>query len=395
MHSKLLMQWFNRVQLSHCQNLDQCQSRIRLVLSAMKTFNCTVTGLLIVLFACTVKSQTTAAATAKAWQDVQNSAVLPSQPVEWNKRKPTPAEVQQYYKRFANAANAAAKKAEMFCAKFPDSTNVIAARKLECQMLKTAFFEGGGGSGAYEAWFNAEKALLAAPGLTEDERFDARVQIAMSKRSDPAVKDWRARNAEYEKAIRQLIKEYPQKDKPYEMLLILGAESSDAKARAVATEVLADPVSHSVKARAKAILNRLNAVGKPLNIKFTALDGRKVDLSQMKGKVVLIDFWATWCGPCVGEIPHVKAAYDKFHSKGFDVIGISFDSNKRALEYFVEKQDLPWPQYFDGKTWQNKFGVQYAIESIPTMWLVNKKGDLCDTHARNDLEGRVEKLLAE
>ena len=72
----------------------------------------------------------------------------------------------------------------------------------------------------------------------------------------------------------------------------------------------------------------------------------------MKGKVVLIDFWATWCMPCVGEIPHVKEAYDQFHSKGFEVIGISLDDDKSKLKKFVVDQKMEWPQYFDGKQFE-------------------------------------------
>ena len=135
-------------------------------------------------------------------------------------------------------------------------------------------------------------------------------------------------------------------------------------------------------------------IGEPLDIKFTSLDHTQVDLTAFKGKVVLIDFWATWCGPCVAELPHVKAAYDKLHSKGFEIVGISFDQDEAALRDFTKARNMEWPQYFDGKGWKNDFGVKYGIQGIPTMWLVDKNGKLADLNGRDDLEGKVEKLLA-
>jgi thiol-disulfide isomerase/thioredoxin len=136
-------------------------------------------------------------------------------------------------------------------------------------------------------------------------------------------------------------------------------------------------------------------VGKPLAIRFTAVDGRPVDLEKLRGKVVLVDFWATWCVPCVREVPRVKAVYEKLHGKGFEIVGISFDEKKGALQSFVEKEKITWPQYFDGKGWGNQFGAQFGIESIPTMWLLDKKGLLRHVDARHDLEAKVQKLLAE
>ena len=136
-------------------------------------------------------------------------------------------------------------------------------------------------------------------------------------------------------------------------------------------------------------------VGKPFVLKFKATDGREVDLSKMKGKVVLVDFWATWCGPCMKELPNVKAAYDRLHDKGFEIVGISFDNKKEALNHVLKKEKMEWPQYFDGRGWENRIGEKLGIESIPTMWLIDRKGNLREMNARKDLVAQVEKLLAE
>jgi thiol-disulfide isomerase/thioredoxin len=134
---------------------------------------------------------------------------------------------------------------------------------------------------------------------------------------------------------------------------------------------------------------------KPLELKFTAVDGTEVDLAKLRGKVVLVDFWATWCGPCRVGMPHVIAAYKKLHEKGFDIVGISLDSDKTRMLDYTKQNGMTWPQYFDGKVWENKISQAYGIQGIPAMWLVDKKGFVRDTQARDDLEGTVAKLLDE
>lgn len=134
---------------------------------------------------------------------------------------------------------------------------------------------------------------------------------------------------------------------------------------------------------------------KPIDLKFTAVDGTEVDLAKMRGKVVLIDFWATWCGPCVAELPNVIKAYEKLHSKGFEIVGISLDQDKAKLEAFTKDKGMAWVQFFDGKGWQNEISSRFSIRSIPAMWLIDKKGMLVSTNVRGKLEAEVEKRLAE
>jgi len=134
---------------------------------------------------------------------------------------------------------------------------------------------------------------------------------------------------------------------------------------------------------------------KPLDLKFKSVDGKEVDLGQLRGKVVLIDFWATWCGPCVHEVPNVVKTYEKLHPQGFEIVGISLDQDQSALEAFTKEHSMTWPQYFDGKGWGNSFAKRFGIRSIPAMWLVDKKGMIVSTNARGELEALVEKRLAE
>jgi thiol-disulfide isomerase/thioredoxin len=111
--------------------------------------------------------------------------------------------------------------------------------------------------------------------------------------------------------------------------------------------------------------------------------------------VVLIDFWATWCGPCMREVPNVATAYQKYYDKGFEIIGISLDQSKDTMLKTTSQKGMTWPQYFDGKGWNNAISSGFHIKSVPTMWLVNKKGVLAIPNARADLEGQIAKLLAE
>jgi thiol-disulfide isomerase/thioredoxin len=124
-----------------------------------------------------------------------------------------------------------------------------------------------------------------------------------------------------------------------------------------------------------------------------AVDGRTVDLSQLRGKVVLIDFWASWCPGCVGETPYLLAVYKKYHDQGLEIIGISLDTDKAALQKYVQDNGMEWPQLFDGAGWSNSFAQLFDIHTIPAMWLVDRQGKLATRYMSDDLDSQVEGLL--
>jgi|GEM_PF-3089681 len=149
-----------------------------------------------------------------------------------------------------------------------------------------------------------------------------------------------------------------------------------------------EPSAKLLRSSAEAILRRIRLPGNELVLTGEkTFDGATFDWSSYHGKVVLVDFWATWCGPCLAEFPNMIKLYETYHDHGFEIIGVSVDSNKESLEQFLEKRKLPWTILHDLHGERNSGALNanyYGINAIPRMILIGRDFKVISTSARGN-----------
>jgi len=205
---------------------------------------------------------------------------------------------------------------------------------------------------------------------------------------------WTANADRMRKLIEEFLTAYPKYRPGADALapLVGVAEfAGDDQTRKLILETVAKNIPDHELAK---IVLREKAIGKEFEYDYTPVGADKATaIKDLRGKVVLIDFWATWCGPCRGEMPRLKKLYEKHGKDGFEILGISLDETEKALTSYTKDNAIPWPQIY-GKD-ANKLAEKWGVDAIPTMFLVDRKGNLRSVDAREKLDKLIADLLGE
>lgn len=331
----------------------------------------------------------------QAWEELIKSLQAPPAPAEWENREPSPDEVAKFERTLAAAAADGAKRAVAFYEKYPKHEKANEAREQELELLGVAAELGQ--TNVLEKLSQLESAKLKDPASTTNDRLAIRIKQLQRqvKLSDDSASSNSV--AVMELGVRAIQKEFPDRSEPHALLLSVAdgwmTAGETGRAQQLANELVGAQLPDELQQAVKHLQDRLNRLGKPVSLKATGLDGKPIDLATYAGKVVLVQFWASWSANSISELPKLQKVYDELHARGFEVLGISLDRERADLDQAVADHKIAWPQTFGPDS--ERLAEEFQIQTIPSLWLIDKKGQLRDVNARGNLGGRVVRLLDE
>ena len=248
----------------------------------------------------------------------------------------------------------------------------------------------------YQAALKILDDLLASPATPPVKLADvayARVTLFMHRAENPDDEDREALLSQ----VLQFKKDYPSDHRNGALLAEIASlyDADPEKKRDLLNEAFRYADTDELKARINDDLKRLGMLGRPLELKFDSVQGAPFDIAAYRGKVVLVYFFAAWSTPSIMGLEPVKQIADDLPKSQFQLVGISLDDKKESLQLIMNKFGLKCPVYFDGKAWESPLARSLGINALPTVWLVDKKGNLRVLNAINDTEGLVRGLMRE
>jgi thiol-disulfide isomerase/thioredoxin len=191
---------------------------------------------------------------------------------------------------------------------------------------------------------------------------------------------------EKENLINEYLETYRGKSYGGRLVLMYGnllAKSAGPDARLKWFEKHVANLNGSQASQIRRALARENLIGSIAELSGPKVDGGDFDLASLRGKVVLVDLWATWCGPCVGELPEVKRVYDEYRDRGFEVVGFSLDRSREPLEEFLAKHDFDWTQvYIPEEELRSEVPDRFGVSGIPATYLIDQSGKIAAVNLR-------------
>jgi thiol-disulfide isomerase/thioredoxin len=328
------------------------------------------------------------------WSTIRITDKPPVPPADWLEDAPTKADVAKFDRESAAASVKLATMCEAFATKFPEDPRAEQANVRALIALRLAEKLG---DDSLKERFEALKTKFLPPSAEIDFVLAAAYAMHLSELLDYEVNG--VDLTTFSSEIELLANRYPDQFDTGRMRFQLGHLQVSAgqleRGKATLKQVAESGADEEFKEVARAILVQADRVGKTLALEFTDLKGDKVSLEKYRGRVVMIDFWAMWCGPCVRALPKLKSLHKKLGGEQFEILGINFDGDPKALATFVEKEKMNWPQYPGGEPGANELGDAFNIYQWPTVWLVDKQGVLRDIGGATDTEKKIAQLLNE